>query len=131
MIKPGSIVLPSKYLTEIVRRLPEEDVEIEVKEQLLPLFAPDRLNLILNGLDAEEYPRLPEIEENQMFSVPSDLLKHVIRQTVFAVSTQESRPILTGALWQLKDGQLTVVATDSHRLAQRKVKVEGDSRFRV
>lgn len=127
MVKLGSIVLPSKYLTEIVKKLPDEQVEIEVQDQLLTIIRSGQAEFNLNGLDPEEYPRLPEIEEDQVFSIPGDLFKSVIRQTVFAVSNQESRPILTGVLWQLEDGELTFVATDSHRLAQRNIRVEGAS----
>ena len=67
-----------------------------------------------------EYPLLPEVEEDHQFSIPADLLKSIIRETVFAVSTSESRPVLTGVNWQIKDGELICVATDSHRLATRK-----------
>lgn len=126
VVKLGSIVLPSRYLTEIVKKLPEDEVEIEVRDQFITIIRSGQAEFNLNGLDADEYPRLPEIEENQVIQIPSDLLKTVIRQTVFAASAQESRPILTGALWQLENNQLTVVATDSHRLAQRKIRVTGD-----
>lgn len=125
VVKLGSIVLPSKYVTEIVKKLPEPNVEIEV-------LSPNNVTMIrsgsaefnLNGLDADEYPKLPQIDEENGFSISSDLFKSMIRQTTFAVSTQESRPILTGVLWQLENNELTFVATDSHRLSQRQVHVE-------
>ena len=78
----------------------------------------------LNGLDAEEYPHLPQIEENNKFHIATDLLKTMIRQTFFAVSTSETRPILTGVNWRVEKGELTCIATDSHRLALRKAKIE-------
>lgn len=128
VVKLGSIVLPSKYFTEIVKKLPNELVEIEVGDQYVTNIQSGNAQFNLNGLDAEEYPRLPEIEEDNVLSISSDLFKSMIRQTAFAVSTQESRPILTGILWKLNDGQLTFVSTDSHRLAQRHAVVEaGDS----
>lgn len=79
----------------------------------------------LNGLDSAEYPLLPQIEEHHVFKIPTDLLKHMIRQTVFAVSTSETRPILTGVNWKVYNSELTCIATDSHRLALRKAKIEG------
>ena len=78
------------------------------------------------GLDPEEF-RLPAIEESKMFRIPGDLLKTMIRQTVFAVSTNESTPILTGVLWNLAGDKLKFVATDRHRLASRAATVDIDN----
>ena len=64
-----------------------------------------------------------------VFKIPTDLLKAMIRQTVFAVSTSETRPILTGVNWKVENDELTCIATDSHRLALRKAKIE-DRTFR-
>lgn len=124
VVKLGSIVLPSKYLTEIVKKLPDSLIEIEVTDQFVTNIRSGQSEFNLKGLDPEEYPRLPQIDEDKVLSISSDLFKSTIRQTSFAVSSQESRPILTGVLWQLEDGQLTFVATDSHRLAQRQITVE-------
>lgn len=124
VVKLGNIVLPSKYLTEIVKKLPDAQVEIEVIDQFVTVIRSGNAEFNLNGLNAEEYPRLPQIEEDKVFSISTDLFKSMIRQTSFAVSSQESRPILTGVLWQLEEGELSFVATDSHRLAQRHASVE-------
>lgn len=124
VVKLGNIVLPSKYLTEIVKKLPDAQVEIEVIDQFVTVIRSGNAEFNLNGLNAEEYPRLPQIEEDKVFSISTDLFKSMIRQTSFAVSSQESRPILTGVLWQLDEGELSFVATDSHRLAQRQASVE-------
>ncbi|AKO90689.1 DNA polymerase III subunit beta [Priestia filamentosa] len=122
--KEGSIVLPARFFSEIVKKLPKETVEIEVQNNFSTVIRSGKAEFNLNGLDAEEYPQLPQIEEENMFSVPTDLIKNMIRQTVFAVSTSETRPILTGVNWKLEDGELTCIATDSHRLALRKAKIE-------
>ncbi|YCA43684.1 DNA polymerase III subunit beta [Bacillus sp. JZ8] len=122
--KEGSIVLPARFFSEIVKKLPKETVEIEVQDNFSTVIRSGKAEFNLNGLDAEEYPQLPQIEEENMFSVPTDLIKNMIRQTVFAVSTSETRPILTGVNWKLEDGELTCIATDSHRLALRKAKIE-------
>ena len=76
----------------------------------------------LIGLDAEEYPHLPQIEEENVFKIPTDLLKAMIRQTSFAVSTSETRPILTGVNWKVENNELYCIATDSHRLSIKKSK---------
>jgi len=126
VVRLGSIVLPAKYLTEIVKKLPDSLIEIEVADQLVTNIRSGQSEFNLNGLDPDEYPRLPQIDEDKILSVSSDLFKSTIRQTSFAVSSQESRPILTGVLWQLEDGELTFVATDSHRLAQRQITVQSN-----
>jgi len=123
----GSIVLQAKFFSEIVKKLPSDTVEIEVQNHLLTIIRSGRAEFNLNGLDAEEYPQLPQIEEDNVFRISTDLLKNMVRQTVFAVSTAETRPILTGVNWKLENGELTCIATDSHRLALRKALIEGDN----
>ncbi|KOS23805.1 DNA polymerase III subunit beta [Bacillus anthracis] len=121
----GSIVLQAKYFSEIVKKLPKETVEISVENHLMTKITSGKSEFNLNGLDSAEYPLLPQIEEHHVFKIPTDLLKHMIRQTVFAVSTSETRPILTGVNWKVYNSELTCIATDSHRLALRKAKIEG------
>ncbi|KXI53663.1 DNA polymerase III subunit beta [Bacillus cereus] len=121
----GSIVLQAKYFSEIVKKLPKETVEISVENHLMTKITSGKSEFNLNGLDSAEYPLLPQIEEHHVFKIPTDLFKHMIRQTVFAVSTSETRPILTGVNWKVYNSELTGIATDSHRLALRKAKIEG------
>ncbi|MBL3628946.1 DNA polymerase III subunit beta, partial [Bacillus sp. RHF6] len=93
--QPGSIVLQARFFSEIVKKLPMAMVEIEVQNQYLTIIRSGKAEFNLNGLDADEYPHLPQIEEHHAIQIPTDLLKNLIRQTVFAVSTSETRPILT------------------------------------
>ena len=120
----GSIVLNAKFFGEIIKKLPKDTVEIEVSNNFQTLIRSGKAEFNLNGLDAEEYPHLPVIEEENLVKLPADLLKTLIRQTVFAVSTSETRPILTGVNLKVEDGELTCIATDSHRLAMRKAPIE-------
>ncbi|PFW78029.1 DNA polymerase III subunit beta [Priestia aryabhattai] len=122
--KTGSVVLPARFFSEIVKKLPKDIVELDVQSHFLTIIRSGKAEFNLNGLDAEEYPHLPQIEENNMFRLPTDLLKNMIRQTVFAVSTSETRPILTGVNWKVDGKELTCIATDSHRLALRKATIE-------
>ncbi|SDN84760.1 DNA polymerase-3 subunit beta [Psychrobacillus sp. OK028] len=122
--EPGSIVLQARVFNEIVRKLPTNDVEIEVTNQFQTHIRSGKSEFNLIGLDASEYPLLPQIEEDRQFFIPSDLLKSIIKETVFAVSTSESRPVLTGVNWQVKEGELHCIATDSHRLAKRKTAIK-------
>lgn len=126
-IEPGSIVLQAKYFPEIVRKLPEKTVEIETEGHLKVTIRSGGSEFHLNGQDAEEYPELPKLHTDESFEMPIDLLKNLIRQTVFAVSTVETRPVLTGVNMKLENGELSFIATDSHRLALRKIPLEGAS----
>jgi DNA polymerase III subunit beta len=123
----GSIVLQAKFFSEIVKKLPTDSVEIEVLGSLQTVIRSGKSEFNLNGLDAEEYPHLPQIEENNKFHIATDLLKTMIRQTFFAVSASETRPILTGVNWKIENGELNCIATDSHRLALRKAKIETEN----
>ncbi len=120
----GAIVLPARFFSDIVKKLPDKKVTIEVTSGFQADITSGSAKFQINGQDAENFPHLPEIETNKSVTLPNDILKEVIRQTVIAVSKQESRPILAGVHITLKDGVLTAVATDSHRLAQRKVVLE-------
>lgn len=119
--EPGAIVLPARFFSEIVKKLPDKQVTIEVTDGFLAVITSGTAQFKINGQDAQNYPHLPEVESDKAVTISNDVLKEVIKQTVIAVSKQESRPILAGIHVTLQDGMLTAVATDSHRLAQRKV----------
>jgi len=123
--RAGSIVLQAKFFSEIVKKLPTNQVEIEV-EQLQTVIRSGKSEFNLNGLDSEEYPHLPELSEQNVLKIPTDILKNIIKQTVFAVSTSETRPVLTGVNWKIENNNLICIATDSHRLALRKAKINSN-----
>jgi len=114
--QPGSIVLPAKFFVEIVKKLPKDEVLISVKD-LQATIKSGRTELQLSGLDATEFPRLPSVDGSTSFSLPAAELRDLIRSTTFAVSDNESTPILTGALWSMEDGLFRSLATDRHRMA--------------
>ncbi|MGG4199911.1 DNA polymerase III subunit beta [Peribacillus frigoritolerans] len=120
----GGIVLNARFFSEIVKKLPMDTVEIEVENNFQTIIRSGKAEFNLNGLDPEEYPHLPIIAEENIFKLPTDLLKTLIRQTGFAVSTSETRPILTGVNLKVQDDELTCIATDSYRLAMRTAKIE-------
>lgn len=124
IFETGSIVLQAKMFNEIVRKLPTNDVQITVSNGTQAHIRSGKSEFHVVASDASEYPLLPELTTDRQFSIPADLLKSIIRETVFAVATSESRPVLTGVNWQIKNDELICVATDSHRLARRKTKLE-------
>lgn len=125
--KTGSVVLPARFFNEIVKKLPEDSLSVEVNDRFQATIRSGSAEFIINGLDPDDYPHLPEIDSREQLTLPGDVLKQVINQTVIASSKQETRPILTGIHLAIKDGQLLAVATDSHRLSQRKLTLNGDS----
>lgn len=126
--EPGSIVLPARFFGEIVKKLPEKTMTITVADAFQTTITSGPASFNINGLDPNSYPRLPEISATEKLTLSADILKQVISQTVIAVSKQESRPILTGVHLKVNEQQLTAVATDSHRLSQRKLTLEnGDN----
>lgn len=126
LIQAGSVVLPAKFFVEIIRKLPAQLIEIEVKGNFQTIIRSGSSEIQIMGLDPDEYPLLPEIEESKMLRLPSDLLKTMIKQTSYAVSTNESTPILTGVLWNITGDKLKFIACDRHRLASREVTVDND-----
>lgn len=123
-IETGSIILQARYFPDIVRKLPEKTVEITADENLKVTVRSGKAEFNLNGQDAEEYPQLPMLQMDESLELPTDLLKSLIKQTVFAVSTMETRPILTGVKLNFVNDSLSFTATDSHRLASREIPVQ-------
>ncbi|MNB74379.1 DNA polymerase III subunit beta [compost metagenome] len=123
--RPGSVVLPAKFFVEIIKKLPSKEIQMEVKEGFHTFISSGATEIQMVGLDPEEFPVLPNIEGNETISLPGDLLKNMIKQTAFSISTQETTPILTGILWNLAEGEFKFIATDRHRLATRAARLEG------
>ena len=125
--QPGSVVLPSKFFIEIIKKLPSETIEIEVKDHFQTSIRSGNSDIQMVGLDPEEYPLLPNIDQTVSISILSDVLKTMIRQTTFAVSTNEATSVLTGVLWSMREDSLKLIACDRHRLATRETKMQLDS----
>ena len=104
----GSIVVQARMFNEIVRKLPTNEVEIQVTAGLQTHIRSGKSVFHLIGSDAAEYPLLPELTEEQQFTMPADLLKTIIRETVFAVATSESRPVLTGVNWKIENDDINL-----------------------
>jgi DNA polymerase-3 subunit beta len=117
---PGSLTAPGKKLQEIARELPDRPVEVVARGDQLELKC-GRSSFKLNGLPSEEFPSLPGVDFEKGWSVMGKELQSLIHHTSFAVSTEESRPILNGVLWELRDGRMQMVATNGHRLARMAV----------
>lgn len=125
----GAIVLPARFFNEIIKKLPGSNLTINVLDNKQTIISSDSSEFTINGIDAINYPHLPEVATENQITIPTELLKEVIGETVISVSNQESRPILTGVNMIIKDGKLKAVATDSHRLSQRIVDINSTSDY--
>lgn len=123
-IEEGSIILQARYFPDIIRKLPEKTVEIQTDSNFNVKISSGNAEFNLNGQDAEEYPQLPKLQVDNSFEIATDLLKGLIHQTTFAISTMETRPILTGVNIKLEQSNLSFTATDSHRLASKEIPLE-------
>ena len=117
---PGSLTAPGKKLQEIAKELPDQPVRVSARGDQLELRC-GRSAFKLNGLPSEEFPSLPSIRFEEGWSVTGRDLQRLIHHTSFAVSSEESRPILNGVLWEFRDGRMRMVATNGHRLARMAV----------
>lgn len=120
----GSVVLGARLFTDIVRKLPEENVTIITNENLSTILESGGSKFTLTGISPEEFPELPEITEPQIIEIPSSTLKSMIKQTIFAVADIDTKPIHTGTLFDIKNNSITLVSVDGYRLALRKEAIQ-------
>ena len=120
IIEKGEVVLDSRVFGDIVRKLPEGTVYIEVNENNAYIKCEDA-EFNISAYSGEEYPKLPETEKNEKpIILEKEKLRNLIKQTVFAVSLDESKPTFTGSLMEVEDKEIKMVSVDGYRLAIRK-----------
>ncbi len=119
---PGTISVAANVLSEVVSSLPTSEVDLQLKENQLHVRA-GRARYQILILPADEFPSLPEVATEVALRLTQTALKDMIRQTLCAVAKEESNPILTGVLFEVRAGRLNLVATDTHRLAWRSTKL--------
>lgn len=121
--EPGSLVLSARLFGEIIRKMPDDVVIFTARDYMVNIkCGMSEFNIL--GTDPEEFPELPSVEQQNAVVLEQSVLRSMISQTLFAVSDNESRPIHTGSLFEVEDGQLTVVSVDGYRLALRREKLE-------
>ena len=131
VIKEGSIVIDSKIFSEIIRKLPNSDVKIEISENDLIQITCEKSVFNLVFMNPSDYPSLPSINEDLSVEVPQNLLKNMIKGTSFAIAQDEARPILQGILFEVKNRELNLVALDGYRLAVRSELLDVDDNIEV
>jgi len=112
----GMVALNAKVFSEIVRRLPENEVNISTDENYMTEIICEKAKFSIAGRSGEEFPSLPEIEKEYALTLSQFTLKEVIRQTVFSISDNESNKIMAGELFDIKKNELRVISLDGQNI---------------
>ena len=124
----GAITVPAKKLAEIVRELPGMPVELSTVGEQRVTVECGRSRFKLLGLPRDEFPSFPVVKFAESWRVRSGELQQLIGHTAFAASTEESRPILNGVLWEVREHQMRMVATNGHRLAKMELSLKSGNK---
>ena len=120
----GSIVIVGKYIVEIIRKLPNTNITVEVMDGNKMIVSTDNTEFNLNGVNSNEFPNLDLSETKEPIIMNASLIKMTIAQTFFATSKNESRPLLTGINFRIEGNLMEVIATDSYRLAKKNIELD-------
>ncbi len=123
--RPGVCIMPARLLFDIIRRLPDGMVTVSVDEDTYKVSIKCGYSSFnISATSAEDYPELPDVESRSGVTMPQSKLREMISGTIFAVSENQSRPVLTGCLFEVCDGSISMVAVDGFRLAKRTYRPE-------
>lgn len=117
--EPGRIILNAKLFGDIVRKMPGETLFVDTDEKNTAIIHSGTSDFSIIGIPAEEFPEFPSVSETVSFKLSQPLLKSMIRQTLFAVADNDSKPVHTGSLFEISNNTLRVVSVDGYRLAIR------------
>lgn len=127
----GSIVLPARFILDMIRKLEGEKVDIELVDGLLVKISDAKCSYSLKGIDANDYPPIDLKTTGSLITLKQQVLKDIISETVFATSQKENRPMLTGVNFKVSGNSLECVATDTYRLAKKVITLPEDSYFNI
>lgn len=122
VINTGSTVIPSRIISELIKKFPEGKIEIECTENNVTTIKENNSNYKILGFSAEEFSNFPEIKMRAKIKLNQKLFKETIQQVIFSTSRDESKTFLNGALFKIIDNKIEVVTTDSHRLSLKNIK---------
>lgn len=123
IIERGTIAIGAKVFSEIIRKLPDEEVVIESDYDYNLSINCGKAKFSIKGNSSEEFPSLPEIEKSKSILISEFGLKEIIRQTVFSIADNENNKIMTGELFEIENFNLKVVSLDGHRISIRKIEL--------
>lgn len=122
----GSVAINAKIFSDIIRKLPDNDVIIETDQNYMTTISCEKSIFTIAGKSSEEFPALPKIEKKEALVLSQFTLKEVIRQTVFSISDNESNKIMTGELFEINGTEFKVVSLDGHRISIRKITLKNE-----
>lgn len=118
--------MDAKIFSEIVRKLPDNDVTIETDEKLNATITCEKAKFNIPGKSGEDFSYLPLIEKNDCIRVSQFTLKEIIRQTIFSIAVNENNKLMTGELFQIENNMLRVISLDGHRISIRKIGLQDE-----
>lgn len=124
VIEKGIIALNAKVFSEIVRKLPDNDVVIETNENYTTTITCEKAKFSIAGKPGDDFSNLPYIEKNSFICLSQFTLKEVIQQTIFSISDNDSNKLMTGELFEVTENELKVVSLDGHRISIRKIELK-------
>ena len=125
--EPGEIVVSAKHFADLIRKLPAESLTIsknEEKHSIKVSSGKSEYQLFL--MNEDDYPKFPTFDADRTIALDDGMIKELIKKTIFSCSTDEARPLFTGILVEAKDGKITFVGTNTHRLAIKSLPYEGN-----
>ncbi len=125
--EPGVIALDAKIFSEIVRKLPDNDIVITSDDKLKTTITCEKAKFNIIGKPGDDFSYLPQIEKNQPISITQFTLKEVIRQTIFSISDNDTNKLMTGELFEINENKLKVVSLDGHRISIRNIELKNNS----
>ena len=126
ILDEGSIVIDSRYLIDIVRKIDSDEISIEIIDGTLTHFSGEKAEFRINGYRPSDYPTIDFSEPSTRFEMSYELLSNVISGTAFAASVKETRPVLTGVNMRCNGEKITCTATDSFRLARKEIALSAE-----
>lgn len=130
IIEKGMIALDAKIFSEIVRKLPDNEIIIETDENLQTMITCEKAKFNISGKSGEDFSYLPYIERNESIVLSQFTLKEIIHQTIFSIADNESNKLMTGELFEIDENILKVISLDGHRISIRKIELMNNYAFR-
>ena len=127
IIEKGKIAIDAKLFSEIVRKLPDNDITLTTDSNNNALITCEKSKFNIAGKSGDDFSYLPAIIKDKMITLSQFQLKEVINQTIFSIAINDNNKMMTGELFEVNDGTLKVVGLDGHRIAIRNIKLEGRS----
>jgi DNA polymerase-3 subunit beta len=127
ILEEGRIVINSRIFSDLIRKLPERDVTIEIKNNDTVVIDSEKIHYEVKGMNPDTYPAIQNVNKEKKIIIEQKKLKEMIRKTIFAVSQDESRPVLMGSLLEFDKERITLVSIDGFRLAMRKEETEQEN----